>query len=104
MLPAAAGGLPAPPEPGGRLAGVPDDAGALPEPAAADGDDSPDGSFTTTAGVPEIAPFADAGSNQVVLVDAAGTIRGYYDSDAPGALSALEADARKLAREGAGGR
>jgi len=42
-------------------------------------------------------------STRFVLVDAGGTIRGYYDSDEPGAMAALEADARKLAREVAGG-
>jgi len=42
-------------------------------------------------------------STRFVLVDAEGTIRGYYDSDEPGAMAALEADARKLAREVAGG-
>ena len=43
-------------------------------------------------------------STRFVLVDAGGTIRGYYDSDEPGAMEALEADARKLAREDGGGR
>ena len=43
-------------------------------------------------------------STRFVLVDAEGTIRGYYDSDEPGAMAALETDARKLAREDGGGR
>lgn len=36
-------------------------------------------------------------STRFVLVDAAGTIRGYYDSSQPGAMTALAADARRLA-------
>jgi len=42
-------------------------------------------------------------STRFVLVDATGTIRGYYDSDEPGAMKALEGDARTLAREARGG-
>ncbi|HQR47451.1 MAG TPA: SCO family protein [Thermoanaerobaculia bacterium] len=38
-------------------------------------------------------------STRFVLVDGTGTIRGYYDSDEPGAMEALAADARTLARE-----
>lgn len=36
-------------------------------------------------------------STRFVLVDAAGLIRGYYDSDEPGAMTALASDARRLA-------
>lgn len=36
-------------------------------------------------------------STRFVLVDAAGVIRGYYESDRPGAMAALAADARRLA-------
>jgi protein SCO1/2 len=36
-------------------------------------------------------------STRFVLVDAAGLIRGYYDSDEPGAMAALASDARRLA-------
>lgn len=38
-------------------------------------------------------------STRFVLVDASGTIRGYYDSTQPGAMTALAADARRLANE-----
>jgi hypothetical protein len=34
-----------------------------------------------------------------VLVDAGAAIRGYYDSEDPAALQALEADARRLAAQ-----
>jgi protein SCO1/2 len=47
------------------------------------------------------APSADGPflhSSKFVLVDAEGTIRGYYDSEDDAALRALEADARRLAR------
>ena len=40
-------------------------------------------------------------STRFVLVDAAGAIRGYYDSDEPGAMAALASDARRLAESGA---
>ncbi len=40
-------------------------------------------------------------STRFVLVDTAGVIRGYYDSDRPGAMAALAQDARRLASEGA---
>jgi protein SCO1/2 len=40
-------------------------------------------------------------STRFVLVDTAGVIRGYYDSDEPGAMTALAADARRLAGESA---
>lgn len=43
-------------------------------------------------------------STRFVLVDGTGTIRGYYDSDEPGAMEALAGDARTLAREAQGGR
>ncbi len=43
-------------------------------------------------------------STRFVLVDAEGTIRGYYDSVEPGALAALAADARRLAAEAGRGR
>lgn len=43
-------------------------------------------------------------STRFVLVDANGTIRGYYDSSEPGAMTALAADARRLARAGGGRR
>ncbi|MGE5347623.1 MAG: SCO family protein [Acidithiobacillales bacterium] len=43
-------------------------------------------------------------STRFVLVDAEGTIRGYYDSSQPGALPALAADARRLAAETGRGR
>lgn len=42
-------------------------------------------------------------STRFVLVDDGGTIRGYYDSDEPGAMEALAADARTLARAAAAG-
>ncbi len=42
-------------------------------------------------------------STRFVLVDAAGVIRGYYDSDEPGAMAALAADARRLAAQSASG-
>ncbi|HUM03172.1 MAG TPA: SCO family protein [Thermoanaerobaculia bacterium] len=38
-------------------------------------------------------------STRFVLVDAGGTIRGYYDSDEPGAMEALAEGAQRLARE-----
>jgi len=40
-------------------------------------------------------------STRFVLVDASGVIRGYFDSDEPGAMAALADGARRLAREGA---
>lgn len=43
-------------------------------------------------------------STRFVLVDAGGTIRGYYDSDEPGAMEALAEGARRLARGSGGGR
>ncbi len=43
-------------------------------------------------------------STRFVLVDAEGTIRGYYESGEPGALAALAADARRLAAEAGRGR
>jgi protein SCO1/2 len=43
-------------------------------------------------------------STRFVLVDAEGTIRGYYDSTLPGALTSLAVDARRLASEAARGR
>lgn len=38
-------------------------------------------------------------STRFVLVDTAGVIRGYYDSDEPGAMAALASDARSLASD-----
>ena len=43
-------------------------------------------------------------STRFVLVDGAGTIRGYFDSDEPGAMAALAEGARSLTRGGAAGR
>ncbi len=43
-------------------------------------------------------------STRFVLVDGSATVRGYYDSEEPGAMTALAADARRLASEGAPGR
>jgi len=43
-------------------------------------------------------------STRFVLVDAGGTIRGYYDSSEPGAMAALAADALRIAAEDGRGR